>query len=630
MRKCFIYHRVSSDQQVEGSGLRRQADLIESYLERTNLCAEMDDPTPVIIAESGGTSAFKGHNMLLSSCLGSWMQEVRLGMWDGSHLVYENGDRFSRQNPFTVVGYINDLVKHKISIHDVTMNIVINHKNSAMLPMVLMNAQRAYDESKFKSDRIRKGWAKKRENAFNNGTIVTNKRPKWIDIIDNKYVLNDKSRIVEEIFRLYQTGIGCPTIAKVLQAKGEEWQFDRPWRGESVHKILRNRRVTGVIFISEIIRDYDSTDNPVDQKRYEMEVYPPVINKEQFELVQKLLKERRPGSGRTNGGIITKRVKDEDGNFLTNENKKQIYINVDSGKDLIKSNIFSGLCRCALCGEPMYHNVIVSTRTPKKSTSSIKDEYRYIRCLGERDNLCTNKALRYETVEQYVIEHVKRLDFAKIVEPNIDNPEAELTRIKIEEEKNHIIEYQLGIERLRNAGKKIPFDALVELEESQTRLSDLEQLQLTYENTHVDTDELKNLDTAILYDIKNIELRSRIERELSKIVDSIILLRNERNYTITFKYRNTDLIKHVLMVEAKKEPVLLAGISIEKVGDMMVYSTPSFMIGHEEGTMPRFQVVKEQPLSQADYLILMNYVESIEDNNIVANWMRDNHNFLFS
>ena len=139
MKKVFVYHRVSSDQQLDGSGIARQAELLEAYLKRTNILAEMDDPEPVIITESGGVSAFKGHNMLITSGLGAWMQEVRAAMWDGSHLVYENGDRFSRQNPFTVIGYINDLINHNITIHDATMNIIISRENSAMLPMVLGN-----------------------------------------------------------------------------------------------------------------------------------------------------------------------------------------------------------------------------------------------------------------------------------------------------------------------------------------------------------------------------------------------------------------------------------------------------------------------------------------------------------
>lgn len=70
------------------------------------------------------------------------MGQVRAGMWDDSVLVVENIDRFSRQNPFTVVGYINDLVQHGVSIHDVNALMVISRQNSMMLPIVIMNAQR--------------------------------------------------------------------------------------------------------------------------------------------------------------------------------------------------------------------------------------------------------------------------------------------------------------------------------------------------------------------------------------------------------------------------------------------------------------------------------------------------------
>ncbi len=157
--------------------MARQAELLQNYIVQANVMADMDDQEPVIITESGGVSAFKGHNMLISAGLGSWMEEVRSGMWDGSIIVIESIDRFSRQNPFVVMGYLSDLSKHNVAIHDVMARIVVNRQNSVMLPIVMMNAQRAFSESKYKSDRISTGWKKIREQAFNNGTIVTNKRP---------------------------------------------------------------------------------------------------------------------------------------------------------------------------------------------------------------------------------------------------------------------------------------------------------------------------------------------------------------------------------------------------------------------------------------------------------------------
>ncbi|MEG5884556.1 recombinase family protein [Enterobacter ludwigii] len=603
MKKCFIYHRVSSEIQLAGAGIQRQADNLEAYVERTNLLSEMEDPEATIISDQG-VSAFKGLNMSEGE-LGRWMEQVRAGMWDGSALVLESIDRFSRQNPFTVVAYLSELVNHNITIHDVSLNMLINRTNSAMLPIVTMSAQRAYEESKIKSDRIRDGWRRKRENAFNNGTIVTNKRPQWIDVQDDKYVLNDKVAIVREIFRLYQTGIGTPTIAKLLNAKGDEWLFEsgRLWRGESVHKILKNKRVTGTIFISEIIRDYNSTSNPVDQKTYEMDVYPISIPKEEFDLVQQLLKTRRPNNGR----ITTSKETDE----------------------LKKGNIFNSVCRCARCGEAMYHNVVLANRDSKKN-GKFTEEYRYIRCIGERDGLCENKALRYEVVEQFVIEHIKGMDFTQILKPNEINPEIELVRQRIEEEKAHIQEYELGIERLKNQGKKVPFDVLTELEDSRDKLKELEERQSTFTEVQVDTDYLKTVDPSVLFDQTNIEVRSRIERELSKVIDTIQLYRTGKHYVITLKYRNVDVLKHVLFVEAKKEPVLISGVAIERMGSTVAYSTPSFSIAMVDGDSPRLINIEGEPLSIIDYSLLLNYVDAVDRDDVVGVWMRNKFNSIFA
>ncbi|HBV9862323.1 TPA: recombinase family protein, partial [Klebsiella pneumoniae] len=497
MKKVFVYHWVSSDQQLDGSGIARQAELLEAYLKRTNILAEMDDPEPVIITESGGVSAFKGHNMLITSGLGAWMQEVRASMWDGSHLVYENGDRFSRQNPFTVIGYINDLINHNITIHDATMNIIINRENSAMLPMVLMNAQRAYDESKYKSDRIRKGWAKKREQAFNKGTIVTNKRPQWIEVEKDKYVLNEKAAVVKEIFALYQTGMGCPTIAKQLQGKeGEQYKFNRPWTGELVHKILTNRRVTGKIFISEIIRNHADIENPVTQKKYDMDVYPVVINEEEFELVQGLLKSRRPNAGRVT---------------VKKDGQEEV---------LIKSNLFSGIARCTECGGPMYHNVVRAKRTPKKGDPKI-EEYRYIRCLNERDGLCENKAMTYETVERFVVEHLLGMDLSTVMKEQEFNPEIEVLRIQIDQVKEQITNYENGIERRKSAGKIITFDMREDLDDAKSELERLLARQASLATVQVDVPVLQDINVTELYDVNNVDIRTRYENELNKIVSNI-------------------------------------------------------------------------------------------------------------
>ena len=603
MKKVFVYHRVSSDQQLDGSGIARQAELLEGYLERTGICAEMDDPAPVVLSDQG-VSAFKGLNISEGE-LGAWMEQVRNGMWDSSILVVESIDRFSRQNPFDVMGYINALMAHNVAIHDVMANIVISRSNSKDLPFVMMNAQRAYDESKYKSDRIRKGWAKKREQAFNKGTIVTNKRPQWIEVENDKYVVNEKAAVVKEIFALYQTGMGCPTIAKKLQRKeGEQYKFNRPWTGELVHKILTNRRVTGKIFISEIIRNHDDIENPVTQKKYDMDVYPVVINEEEFGLVQELLKSRRSNAGR----ITVKK-----------DGQEEV---------LIKSNLFSGIARCTECGGPMYHNVVRAKRTPKKGDPKI-EEYRYIRCLNERDGLCENKAMTYETVERFVVEHLLGMDLSTVMKEQEFNPEIEVLRIQIDQVKDQITNYENGIERRKSAGKPISFDMREELDDAKSALERLLARQASLATVQVDVPVLQDVNVTELYDVNNVDIRTRYESELNKIVSNIRLKRNGTSYTIDINYKQNELKRHVLFVEnKKKEQTLISEVIIEDVDGAKFYYTPSFMIMLKDSDI-RFQQTNED-LSIIDYSLLLNYIDAVDRNDAVGVWMRNNMSFLFT
>lgn len=603
MKKVFVYHRVSSDQQLDGSGIARQAELLEGYLERTGICAEMDDPAPVVLSDQG-VSAFKGLNISEGE-LGAWMEQVRNGMWDSSILVVESIDRFSRQNPFDVMGYINALMAHNVAIHDVMANIVISRSNSKDLPFVMMNAQRAYDESKYKSDRIRKGWAKKREHAFNKGTIVTNKRPQWIEVENDKYVLNHKAAVVKEIFSLYQTGMGCPTIAKQLQRKeGEQYKFNRPWTGELVHKILTNRRVTGKIFISEIIRNHDDIENPVTQKKYDMDVYPVVINEEEFELVQELLKSRRPNAGRVT---------------VKKDGQEEV---------LIKSNLFSGIARCTECGGPMYHNVVRAKRTPKKGDPKI-EEYRYIRCLNERDGLCENKAMTYETVERFVVEHLLGIDLSTVIKEQEFNPEIEVLRIQIDQVKDQITNYENGIERRKSTGKPISFEMREELDDAKSELERLLARQASLATVQVDVPVLQDVNVTELYNVNNVDIRTRYENELNKIVSNIRLKRNGNFYTIDIIYKQNELKRHVLFIEnKKKEQKLISEVIIENVDGAKFYYTPSFVISVKDGEI-RFQQTKED-LSIIDYSLLLNYVDAVDRCDAVGVWMRNNMSFLFT
>ncbi|EPH2850606.1 recombinase family protein, partial [Serratia marcescens] len=118
MRKCFLYSRVSSDVQISGDGLGRQEDKLKQYLLQNALRLNLSVDDCEILVDSG-VSGWKGSNMGDTAALGQLFHRVESGEIDGSVLIVESLDRFSRENPFRVAGYIAKLAEHSIDIIDV-------------------------------------------------------------------------------------------------------------------------------------------------------------------------------------------------------------------------------------------------------------------------------------------------------------------------------------------------------------------------------------------------------------------------------------------------------------------------------------------------------------------------------
>ncbi|HCQ1484910.1 TPA: zinc ribbon domain-containing protein, partial [Klebsiella quasipneumoniae] len=325
---------------------------------------------------------------------------------------------------------------------------------------------------------------------------------------------------------------------------------------------------------------------------------------EEFELVQELLKSRRSNAGR----ITVKK-----------DGQEEV---------LIKSNLFSGIARCTECGGPMYHNVVRAKRTPKKGDPKI-EEYRYIRCLNERDGLCENKAMTYETVERFVVEHLLGMDLSTVMKEQEFNPEIEVLRIQIDQVKDQITNYENGIERRKSAGKPISFDMREELDDAKSELERLLARQASLATVQVDVPVLQDVNVTELYDVNNVDIRTRYESELNKIVSNIRLKRNGTFYTIDINYKQNELKRHVLFVEnKKKEQTLISEVIIEDVDGAKFYYTPSFMIMLKDSDI-RFQQTNED-LSIIDYSLLLNYIDAVDRNDAVGVWMRDQFKFLTS
>ncbi len=103
---------------------------------------------------------------------------------------------------------------------------------------------------------------------------------------DNNYIIDESAKaIVQTVFNMYDKGIGSAEICAHLNSLGAKTAYGKPFRSSSINAILNNERYTGVYQYAEI--------------RIEGGL-PQIIEKEQFERVQKMLaaKKQAPARGR--------------------------------------------------------------------------------------------------------------------------------------------------------------------------------------------------------------------------------------------------------------------------------------------------------------------------------------------
>ena len=142
----------------------------------------------------GGKDQIWAIRLLLGNCFIVSSQGI-----DGSVLIVESLDRFSRENPFRVAGYIAKLAEHSIDIIDVEQNLVIGTSNPWSSTIASIIANRAHEESTLKSKRIKAAWNSRRRKAEESGQYMIKNTPFWIDVLDDKYVANADASIVREI-----------------------------------------------------------------------------------------------------------------------------------------------------------------------------------------------------------------------------------------------------------------------------------------------------------------------------------------------------------------------------------------------------------------------------------------------
>ncbi|EME2524850.1 recombinase family protein [Yersinia enterocolitica] len=513
MKKCYLYVRVSSEQQLSGDGLDRQESMLIRYFDDNASCYDFDPNYELIVDR--GVSAFKGHHQRESAGLGGFFKRVRDGdVEKGSVLCVESLDRFSRENPFRCVEYLSILDRHQIELHDVDKQLKIGRKYPNSLTFAIMIAERSYEESRLKSLRIQKGWDKRRKIAKEEGQYMIKNCPKWIDVVNNKYVLNEHHLIIRKIFDLYLSGIGSYTIAVMLNRDNKTIDGMK-WNSTKICHVLRNRRCKGEYTSNRIIRNFE--DDTVTSTFEILNIYPRIVSDDEFYEVSTRLEKFN----------YTGRIRHD-----------------------LKRTVFNGLLKCELCGSAL----------GVSSTAG----YTYIKCDNARANGgCAGVLMTYMPFEKGILSHIKDIDISKVINMDSTISNIDILKTEVVELESYIQSFIIGIENLKQQGRFPTFDMLDGKAQAEERLQDVKKT-LAAEK---DTSNISNLEfSSDIHKLENIIERSRLELELRKVIKRIAIKADKTYITADISYYNDDNIKHVLLIHKKKTTIEVMGEIVQKDG----------------------------------------------------------------
>ncbi len=409
---AYSYIRFSSTEQLKGDSLRRQSDLSKNYAEANGL--ELD--TKLNLRDLG-ISAFDKSN-LNKGALGQFLKLVEDGMIArGSYLLVESLDRLSRDKVMDALGIFLNILNAGIIIVTMADNQVYSREktndNWASLIMSIVIMSRANEESATKSRRIRASWDNKRQN-------ITKKRftarcPYWLkpSEADTGFdLISERVDVVKRIFQMSIDGIGTATIVKRLNSEKVPLFSTKSdgWQTSYIQKVLCNRAVygelqlnlqrDGVLSAYDVIPDY----------------YPAIMTKEDWLLAASMREGRRSRGGAAKGEGL--------------------------------SNMFSGMLKCGYCGGPMN----MSANVKKKANGEVR-RTRYVACSkGRRGAGCHFIQWNYDDLESLVLQYCQSVDFATIIDGNINlNQDLELARKRLSSIDDVIKTKQTSLDNLLKA-----------------------------------------------------------------------------------------------------------------------------------------------------------------------------------
>ncbi|PFK01346.1 hypothetical protein COI97_15890 [Bacillus cereus] len=359
--KCVIYRRVSTDEQAEkGFSLENQKLRLESFATSQGWEVVGD------YVDDG----FSGKNMDRPALKRMFNNVDKFDV-----IIVYKLDRFTRS-----VKDLNEMLEkikeHNIAFKSATESIDTTTATGRMI--LNMMGTTAQWERETICERVRDVFGKMREQG-----LYPNGKPTYGYKMENGTLslIPDEVENVKLMFEMIKSH-GQLHIAKTLRARGIKTTKGYDWMGSSIGRLLRNPFYYGEM-------EVDGKMVKVTNKGYE-----PIITKEEFDIVSKIINKRVTNATRTKSETIYP---------------------------------FSGIVLCPVCGHPL-----------RGDRNKYKEKYfTYYRCKNIREGTCNSKRIRTEIVDRA---------FAEYISGSLNDPE-----IKIDQQEDE----SMLRKELNNMSKKI-------------------------------------------------------------------------------------------------------------------------------------------------------------------------------
>ena len=279
--RIAAYCRVSTDSEDQQNSLMAQMRYYENFL------ADSETERLVSLYADEGIT---GTRMDKREEFQRMLKDCRRGKID--RIIVKSISRFAR-NTKDCLSVLRELKDLGITVLFESQN--IDTANITDEIMVTVMGGLAQEESASISNNVRWGIRSK----MRNGTVKFHSAPFGYNLYDGDLIINPReAEIVKNIFKMFLSGMGYASICRELnESKVIKNDKETKWFPTSIQYILTNEKYIGDSLWQKNYNTsmpYRKVRNKGElEKYYYSKTHEPIISKEDFEAVQKIIKERK-------------------------------------------------------------------------------------------------------------------------------------------------------------------------------------------------------------------------------------------------------------------------------------------------------------------------------------------------